>query len=86
MKAAEFSFFLSIPAILGAVVLEFDPAAISAGPGGATPYLVGAAVSASAGVLALVALLGVVRAAKLHHFAFYSWVLGATAVLWSFFG
>ena len=83
MKAAEFSFFLSIPAILGAVVLEFDAAALTTGPGGTTPYLVGALVSAGAGVLALRALLGVVRAAKLHHFAFYCWALGTVAVGWS---
>ncbi len=29
MRAAEFSFFLSIPAIIGAVVLEFDPAVVA---------------------------------------------------------
>lgn len=86
MKAAEFSFFLSIPAILGAVVLEFDPAAMSAGPGGTTPYIVGALVSAGAGVVALIALLGVVRAAKLHHFALYCWALGTVAIGWSLLG
>ena len=47
MKAAEFSFFLSIPAILGAVVLEFDAEAIASGSGGAAPYLVGALVSSA---------------------------------------
>ncbi|MFT6399617.1 MAG: undecaprenyl-diphosphatase [Bradymonadia bacterium] len=82
MKAAEFSFFLSIPAILGAVVLEIDPAAMQAGPGGMMPYIVGATVSAGAGVLALVALLGVVKAAKLHRFAFYCWALGIAAIVW----
>ncbi len=82
MKAAEFSFFLSIPAILGAVVLEIDPAAMQAGPGGMTPYIVGAVVSAGAGVLALIALLGVVKAAKLHRFAFYCWALGIAAIVW----
>lgn len=84
MKAAEFSFFLSIPAILGAVVLEIDPTAMSAGPGGMTPYVVGALVSAGGGVLALMALLGVVKAAKLHRFAFYCWALGVAAIAWSF--
>lgn len=80
MKAAEFSFFLSIPAILGAVVMEFDPAAITAGPGGAQVYIVGALVSAGAGIVALRVLLGVVRAARLHHFAWYCWILGVVAL------
>lgn len=83
MKAAEFSFFLSIPAILGAVVLEFDADAINAGSSGAAPYIVGAVVSAGAGVAALVLLLGVVRAARLHHFALYCWALGAAAIGWA---
>lgn len=83
MKAAEFSFFLSIPAILGAVVLEFDAEAIASGSGGAAPYVVGALVSAGAGVIALLLLLGVVRAAKLHAFAVYCWALGVAAIVWS---
>lgn len=83
MKAAEFSFFLSIPAILGAVVLEFDPALLTGGPDGPTPYIVGALVSAVGGVLALRLLLGVVRAARLHHFAWYCWILGVAAVVFA---
>ena len=82
MKAAEFSFFLSIPAILGAVVLMLDFDAISAS-GHAGVYLVGAAVSAGVGVLALRLLLGVVRAAQLHRFAWYCWALDVVAIAWS---
>lgn len=80
MRAAEFSFFLSIPAILGAVVLKFDPVALRAVEFDAGPYVVGALVSAVAGVLALSGLLNVVRAAKMHHFAWYCWILGLVAL------
>ena len=80
MRAAEFSFFLSIPAIVGAVILEFDPAVLVGGSQGVTPYLVGAAVSAGGGVMALALLLGVVREAKLHRFSWYCWLLGLAAI------
>jgi undecaprenyl-diphosphatase len=82
MRAAEFSFFLSIPAIIGAVVLEFDPAVVASTSGGSGMYVVGALSAAFFGVLALRALLGVVRAARLHHFAWYCWALGVAAVVW----
>lgn len=80
MKAAEFSFLLSIPAILGASVLAFDLDAVRASASGADAYVVGALVSAGVGVAALLGLLRLLRAAQFHRFAVYCWLLGALAI------
>lgn len=81
MKAAEFSFLLSIPAILGASLVEFDVDAILATDSGAAPYVLGAVISAGLGVLALLFLLRLLRSAQFHHFAWYCAVLGVAALL-----
>ncbi|MFT4704720.1 MAG: undecaprenyl-diphosphatase [Bradymonadia bacterium] len=81
MKAAEFSFFLSIPAIIGASLVEFDSAALAQLSGDLTPYIAGAVVSATVGVAALLGLLRLLRAAKFHHFAWYCLALGIAALL-----
>ena len=80
LKAAEFSFLLSIPAILGASVLSFDVAAIRASDAAAATYALGALVSALVGVAALLFLLRLLRDAHFHRFALYCWLLGAAAI------
>ena len=83
-EAATFSFLLSIPAILGALLLKLDLEALSQAGGGPSPwaYLIGLLVSALVGVLCLELLLGVVQRGKLHHFAYYCWVVGLSGLLW----
>ena len=82
--AAEFSFFIAIPAIVGATALKLREAvtmsAENAVPIEWGPTLVGAIVSLVVGVLSLRMLLGVVRQAKLHYFALYCWVIGGLVV------
>jgi undecaprenyl-diphosphatase len=82
--AAEFSFFIAIPAILGATALKLREAlamsAENAVPIAWGPTLLGAAISLVVGVLSLRLLLGVVRRAKLHYFAYYCWVVGLLVV------
>lgn len=77
---AEFSFLIAAPAIAGGTLLMVLDvlalpserfAAISWGP-----IIVGSAVSLVMGVMALRLLLGAVRTARLHYFAFYCWLLG----------
>lgn len=78
--AAEFSFLLSLPAILGALLLHIK----DLGPDQAvewTPLLTGAGVAAVTGLAALKLLIGVVQRGGLHWFAFYCWVVGAVALL-----
>lgn len=82
--AARFSFLLSIPAILGATVLQTHRIAVLP-PDGLLIMALGIAVAAATGYLALRVLLGVVRAGKLHCFAYYCWAVAivAAALLWA---
>lgn len=76
--AAAFSFVLSVPAILGAMVMKFDAEAMAAGQ--LAPTLVGMLVAALVGTLALILLLKLLGKGKLHHFAWYCFALGAAAI------
>jgi undecaprenyl-diphosphatase len=84
-KAFKFSFLLSVPAILGALLLtlstEFD-ALTSAGLGWAE-ILAGVAVSMFVGYLALKLLWKTVAKGKFHLFAFYCWLLGVALIIFS---
>lgn len=81
MKAAEFSFLLSIPAIAGAAVLKLDSGLFDVAPGEAMAWGIGAVTSALAGIGALVFLLGTLRRARFHRFSFYCWALGTFAIV-----
>jgi undecaprenyl-diphosphatase len=78
-RAARFSFLLSVPAILGAAVLEGRKLP-SLPAGEMTPLLVGISVACAAGYLALRLLLRVVRAGRLHWFAYYCWIVSVLGV------
>ncbi len=82
--AAALSFLLSIPAILGALVLKIEPDAL--GAEGLVPALVGAALAAVVGVIALLLLLRMLRRGHLHLFAYYCFALGAAAAGWQLLG
>jgi undecaprenyl-diphosphatase len=81
-RSAQFSFLLSIPAILGAFVLTFDRESLAAGFADPGPYLLGTMVSAIVGVGALRTVVGLLRAAQFHHFAWYCWGVGGLAFLY----
>ncbi len=74
--AAAFSFLLSIPAILGAVVLKLPEITAGAGPLNGVQLASGAAASFVIGYLALGMLLWLMRARRLSWFAPYCWALG----------
>jgi undecaprenyl-diphosphatase len=81
--AARYSFLLSIPAILGAMVLEL----IQTPAIGSPPFrviLVGASIAAAIGYVALSILVHLVKKGDLHYFAPYCWVLGLVTVVSSF--
>jgi len=77
--AGTYSFLLSVPAIIGAVLLH-----LVAG-GDATlaprPMLIGTAVSFSVGILALGALMSIVRQGRLYLFAPYCLLVGLAVVI-----
>ena len=78
--AGRYSFLLSIPAILGALVLEAD-ASLSQTSIPVSTMLIGAAAAAGIGYAALKVLLFVVHRGQMHRFAPYCWLAGATALL-----
>jgi len=79
--AGRFSFLLSIPAILGALVLELKSANLhaSATVGG---IVLGTAAACISGYFALIALLRLVEKGRIQFFAPYCWLLGAAALIW----
>jgi undecaprenyl-diphosphatase len=81
--AARFSFVLSIPAILGAMLLHLKNMDTTV-PTNWTPSIIGAVVAAITGYIALKLLLKVVRRGHLHWFAYYCWAVGLLALVWSF--
>jgi undecaprenyl-diphosphatase len=80
--AGRYSFLLSIPAIVGALVLEAD-ASISQTSIPVGIILIGTAAAAGIGYAALKFLLVVVRRGKMYRFAPYCWLAGAAALLLS---
>lgn len=83
--AVKFAFLISIPSILGSVVLEL-PDAIKEGidPGLLGPVLAGMIVAAVSGVFAIKAMIKLVSNKKLSYFSYYVWVLAACVLVYSF--
>lgn len=96
-KAAEFSFLMSIPAIIGGLVLTLKDrvdvnleqgmgtgAAIESACGSCltTPYLSGAAASAIVGLLAIYLVMGAVRRGKFEYFAYYCFAAGIAGMVY----
>jgi undecaprenyl-diphosphatase len=80
-EAARFSFLLSVPAILGAAVLELPEAEWNTSFG---VLAAGFAVSALVGYGALKVLLRFVGAGALHRFCWYCWAIGGAGTVWFF--
>ena len=80
-RAAQYSFLLSIPAILGAFVLQADRDAMASAMATPLPYLLGTVISALVGVFALRFVLRLLQAARFHHFAWYCWGIGLVALI-----
>jgi undecaprenyl-diphosphatase len=83
--AGRYSFLLSIPAIVGALVLGLDtPKLQTTIPLGT--IIAGSVVSALVGWLALVILLRVVDRGQLHRFAPYCWLVGSITLAMAWLG
>lgn len=82
--AGRFSFLLSIPAILGALILALDGDMFqSTVPVGV--ILLGSGAAAVVGYMALKVLLRMVQSGHLFRFAPYCWLVGAMALAFSIF-
>jgi undecaprenyl-diphosphatase len=76
--AGKFSFLLSIPAILGATLLEFRKIDTASGFG---VTFIGMAVSFIVGLLALRLLMNIVKKGRLSSFSYYCWAVGLLMIL-----
>ncbi|HHP7233056.1 MAG TPA: undecaprenyl-diphosphate phosphatase [Desulfobacterales bacterium] len=79
--AGRFSFLLSIPAIVGALLLEIKSADLHASAT-ATAIVLGTVAAGISGYFALVVLLRLVEKGKIQYFAPYCWLLGCAALIW----
>ncbi|MDR1028600.1 MAG: undecaprenyl-diphosphatase, partial [Clostridiales Family XIII bacterium] len=81
--AVKFAFLISIPSVLGAVLLEI-PGVLKEGLAGEmlTPTVVGAAVAAVAGYAAIKVMIRAVTSKKLLVFSVYTWALGLAVVIY----
>lgn len=84
--AVKFAFLISIPSILGSVVLEL-PKALKAGIPSSlwAPMIVGMLISALCGIFAIKVMIKIVSDKKLSVFSVYTLVLGLTALLYGMF-
>lgn len=80
--AVKYSFIMSIPAVLGAVVLEMKDAFGTKIPAGTlVSYIVGMVVAAIVGYFAIRFMIGVVRRKKYIYFSIYCLVVGIIAII-----
>jgi undecaprenyl-diphosphatase len=79
--AAEFSFLMSVPAILGAAVRKL-PERAATPPAAATPLRVGSAAAGISGVAAIWLFVRLLRTQGFHAFAYYTWAVGALFLGW----
>ena len=82
--AGRYSFLLSIPAIMGALVIGLDPSLTHTSLP-MTVLMMGVATAGVVGYGALIVLLRMVKKGKLYFFAPYCWLLGLAALLWNWF-
>jgi undecaprenyl-diphosphatase len=85
-KAFQFSFLMSIPAILGDFALEAysQRGVISTSNLGLSNVIAGLAAAIIIGYLALRLVSSVIRGKKFHYFSFYTAIVGAALLIWFF--
>lgn len=76
--AVKFAFLISIPTILGSIILELPKLfGEEMGSGLVLPCIAGVVVAAVSGLVAIKAMIALVSKKKLIYFSIYTWVLGA---------
>jgi undecaprenyl-diphosphatase len=82
VAAAEFSFLMSIPAILGAAVLNVPDIGTQGASIGMVPILLGGVAAGASGVLAISLFVALLRRQNFYSFAYYCWLVGAVFLLY----
>jgi undecaprenyl-diphosphatase len=77
--AGRFSFLISIPAIIGALVMQFDMTEL--GEIGYAPFVTGIFISFVTGLIALKITMNYVKKGKLHYFLPYCFLAGIVALV-----
>jgi undecaprenyl-diphosphatase len=76
--SGKFSFLLSIPAILGATLLEFRKIGSVQELG---TILIGTIVAFGVGILSLTLLLRINKIGKISYFSYYCWIIGFAIII-----
>ena len=79
--AADFSFLMVLPPILGASVLKVVDLSVDATAIDWVPILLGAGVAYAAGIVAIRVVLNFVRRGRLHYFAYYCALAGVLGLI-----
>ena len=80
-EAAEFSFLLSIPSILGALILKFNEVTVIAGSV-LGYYIVSAIIAFFVGLISIYVVINIAVYAKFKYFALYCLLIGIGTVIW----
>ena len=80
-KAADFSFLMSLPAIIGATIVSGLDVLEHGSSVGVVPLLAGMLVAYASGVVAIRAMIGLVSRGNLHYFAYYCFTIGILGLL-----
>lgn len=84
--AVKYSFIMSMPAILGAMVLELmDFSAVALAPGEVVCYVVGTVIAGVVGYVCIKLMLAVVRNKKFKFFAIYCLLIGLISIIGHFY-
>jgi len=83
--AVKYSFIMSIPAVLGAVILQIKDFSMDmVGQADLFNYLIGTVVAAVVGYISIKTMLVIVRGKKFKYFAYYCFTIGIIAVIGHF--
>jgi undecaprenyl-diphosphatase len=82
-RAAEFSFLLAIPAIVGAAILQLPALGSGSVSVDTGPLLGSFAAALLSGVLAIRLLVALLRRKAFHRFAPYCWAIGSVTIAWA---
>jgi len=84
--AVKYSFIMSIPAILGAMVLELkDISLVAVSAGEIACYVVGTVIAGVVGYVCIKLMLAVVRSKKFKFFAIYCLIVGLISIMGHFY-
>jgi undecaprenyl-diphosphatase len=86
VRAAEFSFLLAIPAIVGAAALQVGHLSGNGAPVAVGPLAVSFLVALVSGVWAIRILIVLLRRGAFHRFAPYCWAIGGGTIVWALVG